>query len=362
MKKLFFTTLALCILAAATAAQKLPKPTQLPSPLTTEESKTLNAGIVHHDAKRYDEAIAQYDKILSGNADATIAIYEKALSLYAKGDRDKAMEAAYLGAKYKSDELAMFYSIMANCLDDVGKSDEALKIYREAENMLKSDIGMARHLSSVYYNIGVTYVRQKKYNEARAELKKAVETNFAYASPHYLLSVVYQGTKYKIPAFAAAARFLTLEYNSQRSATAANIITEVLKPAEKDAKTGSINIFMDLNAPKDEGDFGMYDLLLGTLTTVKSDKDKNKSDNEVFVDALDTVISLLSEDNKLGSSFVGKQYVPFLAELKKKGHLESFGYMVLYISGKKDAMKWLEANNEKFGLFLAWSKAFQPAK
>ena len=104
MKKLFFTTLALCILAAAAAAQKLPKPTQLPSPLTTEESKTLNAGIVHHDAKRYDEAIAQYDKILSGNADATIAIYEKALSLYAKGDRDKAMEAAYLGAKYKSDD------------------------------------------------------------------------------------------------------------------------------------------------------------------------------------------------------------------------------------------------------------------
>jgi tetratricopeptide (TPR) repeat protein len=362
MKKLLYPIIAICLFAAIVTAQKLPKPTQLPSPLSADESKTLNAGIVHHDAKRYDEAIAQYDKILTGNADATIAIYEKALSLYAKGDRDKAMETAYLGAKYKSDELAMFYSIMANCLDDVGKGDDALKIYREAESLLKSDIGMARHLSSVYYNIGVTYVRQKKYVEARAELKKAVETNFAYASPHYLLSVVYQGTKYKIPAFAAAARFLTLEYNSQRSATAANIITEVLKPAEKDAKTGSINIFMDLNAPKDEGDFGMYDLLLGTLTTVKSDKDKNKTENEVFVDALGTVIGLLADDKKLGSSFVGKHYIPFLVELKKKGHLEPFGYMVLYISGKKDAMTWLEANNEKFGSFLAWSKAFQPAK
>ncbi|MBX7055803.1 MAG: tetratricopeptide repeat protein [Pyrinomonadaceae bacterium] len=362
MKKLLFPILTICLLAIAVTAQKLPKPTQLPSTLSAEENKTLNAGIVHHDAKRYDEAIAQYDKILAGNADATIAIYEKALSLYAKGDRDKAMETAYLGAKYKSDELAMFYSIMANCLDDVGKGDDALKIYREAESILKSDVGMARHLSSVYYNIGVTYVRQKKYVEARAELKKAVETNFAYASPHYLLSVVYQGTKYRIPAFAAAARFLTLEYNSKRSATAANIITEVLKPAEKDPKTGSINIFMDMNAPKDEGDFGMYDLMLGTLTTVKSDKDKNKSENEVFVEALGTVIGLLAEDKKLGSSFVGKNYIPFLVELKKKGHLEPFGYMVLYISGKKDAMTWLEANNEKFGSFLAWSKAFQAAK
>ncbi|MBK9767183.1 MAG: hypothetical protein IPP63_09275 [Chloracidobacterium sp.] len=66
-----------------------------------------------------------------------------------------------VGAKYKSDELAMFYSIMANCLDDVGKSDDALKIYREAESMFKGDIGMARHLASVYYNIGVTLVRQR---------------------------------------------------------------------------------------------------------------------------------------------------------------------------------------------------------
>ncbi|MBK9437610.1 MAG: tetratricopeptide repeat protein [Chloracidobacterium sp.] len=362
MRKLIFLILAVCVLAMAVTAQKLPRPTLLSAPLSAEETKILNAGIVHHDAKRYDDAIAQYDKILAGNADATIALYEKALSQYAKGDREKAMETAYVGAKYKSDELAMFYSIMANCLDDVGKSDDALKIYREAESMFKGDIGMARHLASVYYNIGVTLVRQKKYAEARAELKKSVETNFSYASPHYLLSVVYQGTKYKIPSFVAAARFLTLEYNSQRAKTAASILTDVLKPASKDPKTGSINIFLDLNAPTDEGDFGMYDLLLGTLTTFKDGKDKNKPENQISVDAAGTVIGLLSEDKKLKSTFIGKEYVPFLTQLKKNGHLESFGYMVLYISGKEDAMKWLDANNVKFGAFLEWAKAYQPAK
>jgi uncharacterized protein len=359
MKKHLFPIIAIFLFALTVSAQKLPKPTQLPAPLTDAQQKTLQEGIMFHDSKRYDEAVAAYDKIIAENPDATMAMYEKALTLYTKGDRDKAMETSYIGAKYKSEELALFYSIMANCLDDVGKPDDAIKIYREAEGMLKSDTGMKAHLASVYYNLGVTYVRQKKYLEARTELKKAVENNFAYASPHYLLSVVFQGTKYKIPSFAAAARFLSLEYNTQRAVTAASILTGVLKPAEKDPKTGNINIFLDLNAAKDEGDFGMYDLFLGTLTTVKSDKDKNKSENEIFVDAIGTVIALMAEDKKLNSTFVGKNYVPFLTELKKKGHLESFGYMALYISGKKDAMTWLEANDAKFGAFLAWAKGYQ---
>ncbi len=65
---------------------------------------------------------------------------------------------------------------MANAIDDVGKPDEAIKIYRDAIKML-DDKRHDGHLSSLYYNLGVTYVRQKKYNEAGVELKKAVEYN-----------------------------------------------------------------------------------------------------------------------------------------------------------------------------------------
>ena len=52
---------------------------------------------------------------------------------------------------------------------------------------------------------------------------------------------------------------------SSRTQQAAAIIRDVLKPAPKDPKTGNTQIFLSLDAPKDEGDFGMYDLMLGTL-------------------------------------------------------------------------------------------------
>jgi hypothetical protein len=55
------------------------------------------------------------------------------------------------------------------------------------------------------------------YAEAKEQLKRAVELNNAYPSPHYLLSEVFMGTKYRIPALLAAIRLLSLEPNSQRS-------------------------------------------------------------------------------------------------------------------------------------------------
>ena len=361
-RHLFLVAVVIAATAFLAFAQKLPKPAQRSSLLTEAQQKVMNDGIKLHDAKQYDAAIAVYDKILAENPDATQVIYEKSLSQYTKGDRVKAMETAYVGARYKSDELPLFYGMMANCLDDVGKGDEAIKIYRQAEEMLKSDVGMQHHLSSVYYNLGVTYVRQKNYVDAKTELKKAIEANYAYASPHYLLSVVYNGTKYKVPAFAAAARFVALEFNTQRSTNAAAIVRDVLKPAAKDPNTGNINIFLNMNDPKDEGDYDMYGLFLGTMGIPKDDKDKKKTEAELFVDSVDTLIGLLSEDKKLTKTFVGKNYVPFLTEMKKNGYVKPFGYMVLYIGGNEEAKTWLGSNDAKLGEFMKWAKAYQPPK
>ena len=97
--------------------------------------------------------------------------------------------------------------------------------------------------------------------------------------------------------------------------------------------------------------------------TTKDDKDKKKTENEMFVDAISTIIALASEDKKLASTFVGKNYVPFMVEMKKNDYVDTFGYMIRYITGHNDALDWLKAHDEKLGKFLAWAKAYKlPAK
>lgn len=362
MKKLCFLVLLVMFLFIPVSAQKIAKPTLVPKAPTDEQKQLIAEGIKLHDQKQYGAAIKKYELVLAGNPDSTLAIYELAMSLYTNGEKEKAMETAVRGSKYKSQQLPLFYMTIANIIDDVGKPKEAVRIYRDALNILKDDKELSNHLASVHYNLGVTFVRQKLYNEARDELKRAVLADPSYASPHYLLGEVYIGSKYKIPAFLAAARLISLEYNTPRTERAVSIIRTVLKPAAKDEKKGNINIFLDMSAPKDEGDFGMYDLFLGTLTTVKDEKDKDKTEDEMFADAVDTVIALLQEDKKLGSTFVGKNYVPFVAEMKQKGHSKAFSYIVLYKGGSPTAMKWLTENSEKMVEFLNWAKEYkQPA-
>lgn len=359
-------TLAAVMLAAAFcvsgAAQKIEKPTLLPKPCTETQKQIVREGVSLHDAKKYSDAVTKYQLVVAENSDCTLVLYELSMTYYAMGEKAKAMETAYKGSKYKSEELPLFYLTMANVIDDAGKPGEAVKLYRDAIKMLEGEVEMTRHLSSIHYNLGVTLTRQKKYNDARAELKKAVDYDHQYASPHYLLSIVYNGTQYKVPAFLAAVRFLSLEFNSQRSQVAARLIRDILKPAPKDEKTGNINIFINLDAPKDEGDFAMFELFLGTLSTVKGKDDEKKTDDEMFVDAVGTLIALVAENKDVKSTFVGKTYVPFAAEMKNKGYAEVLAYIVLYHSGTESANSWLVKNDAKLKEFIVWSKNYLPNK
>jgi Tfp pilus assembly protein PilF len=362
-----FRSISLSLLLGLSAlslfAQSIQKPTLTPKADSLEQTTIIREGIALHDKKDFDGAIAKYKRALAENPDSTLGLYELALSYYTKGDKTNALETALKGSKYHSSELPLFFGIIANVLDDAGKPDEAIRIYRDAAKILKNEPDADRHLSSIHFNLGVTYVRQKKYAEAREDLKKAIEYNPSYASPHFLLGEVYNASRYKVPAILAAARFVSLEYNTQRTVRSSAIVVGGIDSANKDEKTGNINIILDMNAPKDEGDFTMYDFLLPTLMSVKGEKDESKSKGELFTESFDSVVSMLSDDKKLRSTFVGKVYIPYLVEMKNGGHTKTFCYLVLrQAGGNEEAKKWTDLNGDKVVAFINWAKNYAPAQ
>ena len=363
MKKTLIAILFVCTLSFAAFGQKLGKPTLTSSPLTPAQQKTLQEGVVLHDSKNYVEAIAKYRSILAENPNATLAMYELAFSLHDKGDKLEAVELANKGTRYISDELPLFYLLMANNLDDLGKPDDAIKIYQDGIKYLEGNKDYANYRASLQYNLGITYYRVKKFKEARQVLKSAVENNFGYASPHYLLSAIFAGTNYKIPAFLAACRLVSLEQNSARTRNSIATIMQTLQATSKNPKTGNTVISLDMGGAVDEGDFGTVDLLFGMMMAGKIDKNKDKSENEVFIDALDTLTGLLTSEKKLANSFVGKNYFPFMVDMKRSGNLETFGYIILFLGDKNnaDAAKWIKANDGKLSTFKTWAKAYRPS-
>lgn len=358
MKKYIVMTFVIGLLCVTAAGQKFAKPELDPVPPTPEQEQVIRAAIKLHDAGKYDQAIDAYKKVLELNPDCALAIYEMALSYYYKKDYEKTKETAYRLSRYKGKQGFLGYGLYANALDDQGKPQEAIKIYKRAIKEFEDDSQYTEQLSSLYYNLGVTLARQKQNDDSRAALKKSVLTNFSYASPNYLLGEIYLGTRYKIPAFLAMSRFLTMEINSQRASRAAYVISNMLKPSQKDDK-GNITLSLDLGAPTDEGEFGAVELLIGTLAVIETDENKGKSEEERFADAISTLIALVEESKDVEKTFVGKTYIPFLSDMKKKGYDKYFAYLVLQQTGNKSAEKWLIDQGEKPVEFINWARNYK---
>jgi len=363
MKTTLYISLILFVLAFTAFGQRLGKPTLTSSPLTAAQQKTLNEGITLHDAKRYEEAVVKYKSILAENPDATGAMYELAMTLDSKGDNLEAMELANKGTKYICDELPLFYQLMANNLDDLGKHDDAIKIYQDGLKALEGNKNFDHYRASLYFNLGITQFRLNKNIEARQSFKSAVENNYSYPSPHLLLANVYLNDRYKIPAFLAAARFLILEFNTDRSVIAASIIDKATAANSSKGADGKITVNLDFMAPTDEGDFGMIELMsaiTGDAIPDKDDKKKNMTPEERFADRIDMMIGFLDpKDKKNKNTFVAKNYFPFMQEMKAKGFVKPFAYLVLFTNGNQAALKWINDNEASITNMVTWAKAYQ---
>lgn len=368
MKKIIISAIAVLFtlfMGLSISAQRIDKPDRTPVEPNSEQMAILREGISFHDRQRYDEAIAKYKRVLELNKDCTLAMYELALTYYTTKQLENALSVSLIGSRYKSDQLPLFYLMIANVVDDQGNPVKAIQLYKDGIKIVEGDPALKSQLSSLYFNLGVTYARQELFSEARGALKKSVENDFMYPSPNYLLAYVFYNTKYRIPAVLAAIRLVTLERNTARTNFAAKVIIEILGGNIRTGDTpGTTTIFIDPSAQTDEGDFGSIELFL-SLSGAVSARDEasgKKSPEELFADQFEKFVNMLLEKNskKLENTFVGKTYFPMLAEMKRKGYIRIFAYLVQQQTGSEKAREWLVANKEKANEFLEWAKTYNP--
>ena len=275
MKKILIVLWLSVILCLSAAAQKISKPTLTAGEPTAEQIDSIRKGIALHDAKRYDDAIEIYKSVLKENPASVLALYEISLSYYAKKDFKTALDYLEKGTKYKSDTLTSFYRLIGSIADDTGNPKLALQVYEDALKITPND-------AVIRYDLAITHYRLGNNKEAKENLKKAIELQNNYPSPHAILANLYYQTSYRIPALLAAMRTVSLELNSPRSQRATQIIREILKGnvEKKDDGTKDIKIFVNPDAPKDEGDFSSLDLFiaLGSAANDLVDEKENKKE------------------------------------------------------------------------------------
>ena len=160
-------------------------------PVQSPDSRTvLLNGLELYRKAEYKEAAKVFGSIHRNDTSYLLSLYEKALALQQDSSFDDALQTIDLAlAEQHSESIHDYIILKANILDDMGKSEEALRLYDSVLKLFPaSQTARSQKVT--------TLVRLKRYNEAEALAQECVVMNFLNPLYHYKMGVVaYQQGK-----------------------------------------------------------------------------------------------------------------------------------------------------------------------
>jgi tetratricopeptide (TPR) repeat protein len=309
----------------------------------------VQEGIQYHDNGDYDKAIETYLKALKINPQSTLASYEIALSYFAKGEYQKAIEYSDEILTQNKDYMLHAYITKGSALDMLGQTKESIKLFEKAIKKIEPHY-------LLYYNLAINQYKENDLDKAEQNAINAVKINSNHASSHLMLVNINNQKGNSVQTVLATHYFLLLEPNTKRSVEVYQILKENFEGnVTKDKhKPNTVNIKLSSN---NESQFGSAELLLSMLEASKSlEENKGKSDDELFVENTKSFFNLLSEQKQEKDKEIWwTLYSSFYSVLAKSEHLETY---CKYISQSSNinSQQWLTDNKSKLTAFSNWLK------
>lgn len=317
-------------------------------PLFADEARIRQA-IALHDAGRVDDAIAIYKDVLAKDPENIAAWYELALSLQAKGDHAQCREIASRYADREGPLQHAFLTTLGSCLDIGGDHEQAIATFRKG-------LAIAPEDPMLLYNLGVTLWGQQRYEEARELLKKQLTIAPNHASGHYALGQIFERENFRAAAILSYLRYLALEPQSPRSKDASTRLVALLNLGIEQKDKKNLTITVDPDAPKAEGDFGSWEMMLALSAGVRMlPENRRKSEFDLTREQLLTALQMLVEARgDLGPSYSRRVNVPFFVELSDEKLLDTFSGIALLPLGLKGGDRWLKKNEKGLQAYVAF--------
>lgn len=321
-----------------------------------EDVAIIRSGMALHDAGKYEEAIAEYAKVLARNPDDVLAIYETAFAHFARKDWEQCLTWTERGLRYEGrpQTLLNLFVIHGSCLDEHGQPGKAIKSY-------KKGIAAFPDSALLHFNTGVTYQRMGNLKESRKSLQQALRMDPLHASSHLRLGQVYLQSNQRVPGILALTRFLVLEPASPRSPTAVQMLLNAIQYGVESKGDGNVNVtlFMPEKKSSEEGDFQSAEMMLSLhVAGFHASEIREKPPHDKLELAFGGLFEQIVPEDGQTKGFAQTFYGPYFSELHKKEMtpvLLRFAFRNL--TGANDG-EWIQANREKMREFLAWSEGY----
>lgn len=178
--------------------------------ILTEDLKTLlTKGNALFDEKKYDEARAVYEDVLSKYPDAYVMYRNVGNCWFAQEKYDLA-EQSYLKILEKEPKNAEAIILIGNTYANRGDTPKALEWYGRLEFDKIDD-------PVVLYNVGANYYNSGKFEDALKYYRKATEINQAFPDGLYQLGLTLLNLQNNAEAVATFEAYLKIDPDSERA-------------------------------------------------------------------------------------------------------------------------------------------------
>lgn len=272
----------------------------------------IKNAIALNDSGLYKQALAEYNKVSRSDTNYVRSLYERALTCQADSQYTLAIKYAQeaLALKEDRDYEPELYNVYGNSLDDMGKPEEAIKVF---------DAGIAKYpaYSLLYFNKGVAFTVLKRYPDAEVWFQKTLMVSPYMYSAHYQLGLAALHQGKLMQSFLSALAYLLVNPEGKYYSKSLALLNSISKGTDEVLEYKNKRT---VSPPANYQE--IEDIVLSKIALDKAYKPMTSLDDPILrqIQVIFEKLEYDAQDN----DFWMQYYVPYFKKVFKEGKFELF--------------------------------------
>jgi len=294
----------------------------------------LKQGVTLNDAGKFAEAVAKYDEVLKTEPNNMTAMYEKGFSLSIAGKNDEAIPC--FEKVIASRQIANAYVALANIYDNRNDFVQAEKYYQQG-------IAAFPNYGSLWFNLGLSYMRQKKYSQAEAAAIESIKLNPKHVASYqvYGYATYFQGKS--AMALMGISNFLMFNPSPQQARVGATIVRQITNGVPNSGTDPLAKIQQETIAKA-----------VGAATTGKANL---KAVDSVSLQLTSAFKAIKEQSGQYSSPFFEKFFGDFFGAMANSNYMDVFAHVITVSLSPQENLAWLKSHIDDAKAFNVWLSA-----
>jgi tetratricopeptide (TPR) repeat protein len=306
----------------------------------------IKEGVHLNDQGKYAEAIDKYNEALKLEPDNAQANYEIAFSMVSSGKGTDGIPFVE-----KAIEKSNSPQLKAACYDMLGSIYDQNHQTQKAIAAFNSGIQINPKYQRLYYNLGLTYFRNKQFAEAEANAMEAIKLDPKHGSSLRMYALVCFHQNKRVNALMGFCSFLLLNPQGPQATEAFGNIQHILQGGVLKDASGKNTIIL---SPK--GNQENETMNLAIAMSVLSGQNKKLTGMDLLEYELKSIFMIAGEqsEKKNDKDFYDKFFVDYFYKLAKSNNMPAFTRLVSLSANKDANTKWMSEHEEQVKALDNW--------